>query len=60
MELVPSRATFALEDPHEYEASYVAQLEDLGVQTIQERLEQIGREAGGLPRRPDAPHQPLF
>ena len=47
--LAPSGATFALEDPLAYEASYVAPLEDLGVRTILERLEKISREAGGLP-----------
>lgn len=47
--LAPSRATFALEDPHEYEASYVRQLEDLGVPTILARLERISNEAGALP-----------
>lgn len=47
--LAPSKATYALDDPQEYEASYVRQLEDLGVQTILGRLARISRDAGGLP-----------
>lgn len=47
--LAPSAATFALEDPAEYEASYRAQLEAIGPDAIVDRLARIAEESGGLP-----------
>ncbi|MDP9437463.1 MAG: DUF488 domain-containing protein, partial [Actinomycetota bacterium] len=47
-ELAPSREMFGLE-PREFEAAYKAGLEEIGLETIVERLEGISREAGGLP-----------
>ncbi len=47
--LAPSAATFALEDPREYEASYAAQLEAIGLDAIVGRLGRIAEEAGGQP-----------
>ncbi len=48
-ELAPSREAFGLDDPREFEAAYRAQLEEIGLETVLERLERISREAGGLP-----------
>lgn len=48
-ELAPSREAFAISDPREFEAAYVAGLEEIGLDAIMGKLERIEREAGGLP-----------
>ncbi len=48
-ELAPSRETFGLDDPREFEAAYRAQLEEIGLEAVLELLEGISGEAGGVP-----------
>jgi hypothetical protein len=45
--LAPSRATFALEDDVDFEESYVAGLEEIGVEKIGDLLRRLSDEGGG-------------
>lgn len=47
--LAPSREAFALKDHSEFEAAYLAGLEEVGAETILAALERISRENGGRP-----------
>ncbi len=47
--LAPSREAFALKDHAEFEAAYLAGLEEIGSDAIPAALERISRENGGRP-----------
>ena len=47
MLLAPSRQTFDLEDDADFEAAYLAELEEIGVQKITDLLKKISDEEGG-------------
>ncbi len=49
MLLAPSRETFALRDDADFEASYLAGLEEIGVERITDLLTKIGAEEGSRP-----------
>lgn len=48
-ELAPNNETWAQRDMEAFRLSYLRQLEEIGLDTIVGRLEEIGREARGLP-----------
>ena len=47
--LAPSRETFALESDEAFEAAYLAELEEAGVEKIRHLLRRFSEEAGGRP-----------
>ena len=48
-QLAPSREVFSIEDPDEFTAAYLAQLDELGAEKAVSDLARIGTEHGGRP-----------